>query len=61
MKNRLVKEGSSEDAGIAEEGADVAKSARHEVEKRLGQSADLQRDKQELFVSLSFSCLDRKE
>ncbi|MBO7069754.1 MAG: hypothetical protein J6W09_00490 [Bacteroidales bacterium] len=61
MKNRLVKEGSSEDAGIAKEGADVAKSARHEVEKRLGQSTDLQRDKQELFVSLSFSCLDRKE
>ncbi len=36
MKNRLVKEGSSEDAGVAKEGADVAKSARHEVEKRLG-------------------------
>jgi hypothetical protein len=36
LKNRLVKEGSSEDAGVAKEGADVAKSARHEVEKRLG-------------------------
>lgn len=38
LKNRLVKGGSSEDAGVAKEGADVAKSARHEVEKRLGQS-----------------------
>ena len=42
LKNRLVKEGSSEDAGVAKEGADVAKSARHEVEKRLGQSVVFQ-------------------
>ena len=37
-------EGLSENAGVAKEGADVAKTARKEVEKRLGQSV-ISRDK----------------